>query len=358
MSDHTFIPAAKGNDGLRFPFASAPAPGTLTDVAPGVKWLRMPLPFVLNHINLWILDDGDGWTLVDTGANTAKTRDLWREIFSGPLAVQPLKRVICTHFHPDHMGLAGWLSKAYGVPVWSTQKEIATARRALALSDSERRGVDVALFVHAGLERPADDESRREDGYKSLVTALPDDIPLLQDKDVINAAATSWRVVVGEGHSPELSALHAQALNLLISGDQVLPGITPHVGIFDIRIDENPLQLFLDSLAHFRKLPEDTLVLPSHKLPFFGLRARIDQIIAHHHERLDRVRVRCAQGATAAEVLPAIFERTFDGSQLRFALGETFAHLNCLMGTGEIVRETTPQGAYLYRTVAAPAAAA
>lgn len=354
----------KDNAALRFPFSAAPAPGTLTEVAPGVQWLRMPLPFALNHINLWVLDDGDGWTLVDTGLNSSTTREIWTEIFAGPLKDKPLKRVICTHFHPDHIGLAGWLTETYGVPLWITPKEMATAHDTRDLTIARIETLMTTQYTRAGLQHAlADAVATRGNSYTKGVAPLPAIFTAIDPGQAIAAGGLSWRVVVGEGHSPQLAALHAATSGIghgiLISGDQVLPGISPNVSVrFMEAIDDNPLKLFLDSLARFRTLPADTLVLPSHKLPFYGLHERIDQIVHHHHDRLDVARRACINGATASDVLTAMFMRKFDAHQLNFALGETLAHLNYLIAMGDVVREQTAQGIDRYVAVSSPAAAA
>jgi len=354
----------KDDDAVRFPYSAAPAPGTLTDVAPGVKWLRMPLPFALNHINLWVLDDGDGWTLVDTGINSTKTREVWSEIFAGPLKGKPVMRVVCTHFHPDHIGLAGWLTEMHGAPLWVTPKEMAMAHETRDLTIARIETLMTAQYTRAGLAGALSDAiATRGNSYTTGVVPLPATFTAIDPAQPIAAGGQSWQVVVGEGHSPQLAALYAAKSDawpgILISGDQVLPGISPNVSVrFMEAIDDNPLSLFLDSLARFRTLPADTLVLPSHKLPFYGLHERIDQIVNHHHDRLDVARRACVNGATASDVLTAMFKRRFDAHQLNFALGETLAHLNYLIATGEVVREQTAQGIDHYTAVSSPAAAA
>ncbi len=342
----------RDNDALRFPFAEAPPPGTLMDVAPGVKWLRMPLPFALNHINLWVLDDGDGWTIVDTGISTDDTRRLWTEIFAGPLKGKPVKRLLCTHFHPDHIGVAGWLVETLGLEMWITPGELEAARFNLALTRDKAVPLASKLYVRAGLESivPTMMNARGE-GYRGKVMPIPVKVSLIDPDKSIEAGGLMWRVVVGEGHSPQMAALYAEAPGILISGDQVLPGISPNVSVRDSQPDTNPLKLFLDSLLRFKALPADTLVLPSHKLPFYGVRERVDQLIKHHHDRLNDAREACVPGATAGEVMSAMFKRALDPHQMSFALGETLAHLNYLIATGDVVREETPTGADRYQTV-------
>jgi glyoxylase-like metal-dependent hydrolase (beta-lactamase superfamily II) len=343
-------PHNRDNDALHFPFAEAPAPGVVTDVAPGIKWLRMPLPFALNHINLWVLDDGDGWTIVDTGVNTDETRRLWSEIFEGPFKGKPVKRLLCTHFHPDHLGLAGWLVEKLGIPLWITVPEIEAARFNMAMPRETALSLASKLYIRAGLESALPTYlAARGDGYKGRLSPLPESFTPIDPLRPVTAGGQDWRVVVGEGHSPQLAALYVPGI--LISGDQVLPGISPNVSVRDSQPDSNPLKLFLDSLMRFSALPANTLVLPSHKMPFYGLRERVDQLIAHHRDRLEVARVACLKGATAGDVLKAMFKREFDPHQLAFALGETLAHLNYLISTELVTRIETRQGVDRYEAV-------
>ncbi len=338
------------NPALRFPFPEPPPPGSVQEVAPRVKWLRMPLPFALDHINLWVLEEDEGWMLVDTGVNTMETRVLWDQVFAGPLKAKPVTRLLCTHFHPDHIGLAGWLADRHGVVLEITAKEWHMAR---AIRDTKLDPkVTAAFYARIGFPL-TDQDAVPGNAYASRVDPLPARHLTVDPADPIIAAGTSWRVVVGEGHSPELAALYSAERGLLISGDQVLPGISPNVSVRVDNPDANPLKDFLHSLARFRDLPADTLVLPSHKLPFHGLRARVDQIIAHHRDRLAAAKAACT-GVSAMEILSAIFPRALDRHQVHFAIGETLAHLNYLMAAGDVERLENTNGPDLYRAIAAP----
>ncbi len=340
---------------LRFPFLEAPGPGTLIEIAPHVKWLRMPLPFALDHINLWVLDDGDAWTLVDSGINTARTQELWQALLEGPLKAKPVARLICTHFHPDHFGLAGWLAEKLKIPLWITPKEWEAAGYSHGLTADESYPLMGGQYTRAGLADALPAAiATRSNAYARRVSPLPASFSAIDPARVISAAQTDWRVVIGEGHSPQLAGLYGAEPGALISGDQVLPGISPNVSVRAGDPEANPLKAYLDSLPRFRALPADTLVLPSHKLPFYGLHLRIDQIVRHHSQRLDLARRACHDGATAGQVLAAMFPRQFDAHQLHFALGETLAHLNYLIHSGEVTRETGGTGIDRYITVGRP----
>jgi glyoxylase-like metal-dependent hydrolase (beta-lactamase superfamily II) len=335
-----------GNSPLHYPYAKAPAPGTLQEIAPRVFWLRMPMPGRLNHINLWVLDDGDGVTLIDTGVATDETKSLWTEIFAGPLAGRRVKRLVCTHHHPDHMGLAGWLVETHGVPFVMSAGEWAFVQRFRSRSPSAVSDSMTRFYLRAGLGAQFNRDifsGRRQSA------AFPSEATLLDPSRPFEAAGCAWRIVIGRGHSPELAAFYAPSLKVLISGDQVLPVITPNVSVHLDDIEADPLRLFLDSIPRFRALPADTLVLPSHQLLFYGLHERLDQMRAHHDDRLESAREACKSGATAAETLPLLFSRRLDDQQVYFALGETLAHLNYLVAAGEMTKTPT-DGADIYRT--------
>ncbi len=328
-------------EGLSFPFSKAPAPGALIEVAPRVHWLRMPLPYALNHINLWALDDGDSWTIVDSGLFTRETQDLWERVFAGPLSEKPVGRVICTHFHPDHMGMAGWLTEKFGIQLWATELEFECARSTFAQNEEMMTPILTEHYRRAGLDNAvAQAVATRGNAYSRRVYPLPERIVSVDATTLIAAAGTQWRLIIGEGHSPQLAGLYSEELGVFISGDQVLPGISPNVSVRPTEPLSNPLEKFLATLPRFSAVPECTLVLPSHKLPFYGVQARVSQLIAHHHERLDITREACKSGASVKDVLKAMFPRDFDAHQLHFALGETLAHLNYLVENGEIEKNT------------------
>lgn len=343
---------------LQYPFAEAPQPGHLIDVAPHVKWLRMPLPFVLNHINLWVLEDGDEVTLIDTGIDNDVTRNLWRDIFKGPLAGKKVTRVICTHFHPDHMGLAGWFHREHGIPIHMTPKEYAAAKTWHEMPPEEFIELVMGMFVKGGVPRAVVEgyaRERRENRPK--VSLPPERIVEIDPAQPVQAANAAWKILIGEGHAPQLVALFNAAVPVLISSDQVLPQISPNVSVQTMEPDDDPLKRFLDGFAAFKALPENTLVLPSHRMPFVGLHERIDALIAHHQSRLEAAREVAAQPVTAMAVMAKLFPQKLDGHQAFFAMGETLAHLNYLIGRGEIARETDASGVHQYRLVRRSAAA-
>ncbi len=332
-----------------YPFDREPGPGDSLEVAPGVHWLRMPLPFKLDHINLWLLDDGEGWTAVDTGINTGEVKDAWRLVAGRLFAGKPLKRIVVTHFHPDHLGLAGWLAEAHEAPLWMPLAEW-THGRMLSMDTADTIGEEfLAFYRRAGFDEDQIEVARGRLGrYGKAVSKIPTSFRRIAEGEVIDIGGRDWRVVVGTGHAPEHACLYCRELNVLISGDQVLPRISPNVSVWPQEPDADPLRLFLQSLRTFHSLPEDVLVLPSHDWPFRGLHGRLDDLAYHHRERLDETLAACARPAAATEVLKRLFSRPLDDHQLFFAIGETLAHLHRLLGEGALERRLGSDGVYRF----------
>jgi glyoxylase-like metal-dependent hydrolase (beta-lactamase superfamily II) len=336
---------------LHYPVAAAPPPGEILTVAPGVHWLRMPLPFALNHINLWLLDDGPGWTIVDTGYASPDTRAHWERIFASSLGGRPVTRIIVTHYHPDHIGLAGWLAGRWDAVFATTEKEWLNARMLSRDEGDDIAGIGRDFARRAGLDDAfATLFSERQKSYRRGVAGVPPAFFRLEDGAEVTIGGRLWRVVIGEGHAPEHACLHCAELGVLIAGDQVLPRISPNVSVSLHEPAGDPLDRFLASLARIRRLvPPDTLVLPSHNLPFYGLHTRIDELLAHHRARCGEILEACVRPMSAAELLPTLFRRPLDRHQTGFAVGEALAHLNYLKGQGTIVSARDPAGIERYR---------
>lgn len=339
---------------LDYVFADTlPTDGAVYEVAPGVLWVRMPLPFKLDHINLWLLRDHvgaqPGWTIVDCGVANDTIKANWERIFDHVLDGLPVLRVLVTHFHPDHLGLAHWLCgggerSRWRAPLWMTLGEYLMGRMLSSSGDGDSNaGGEAAarFFARHGLNDPESVEKIRirKEYYHALVPQVPASYVRLQDGDTVTIGARSWRVITGFGHSIEHCALYCDAQRLLISGDMVLPRISTNVSVFEIEPRGNPLAQYLDSLGRYDTLPDDTLVLPSHGKPFRGLHTRIAQLREHHAMRLDEVREACERAPhSAADIVPLMFKRPLDLHQMTFAIGEALAHLHLLWRTGELER--------------------
>ena len=340
----------KPDSELRYPIAEPPAPGTVIEVAKGVFWLRMPLPFVLNHINLWLLEDGDGWTIVDCGFATDEARSCWQQIFARDLGGKPVKRVIVTHFHPDHIGLCDWLCQTHGLIPWITKSEFLQGHAVFQRAGGTEPEAVRALMTAHGLDAPRMQWiDRRENLYPQGVPSLPHAHRRIRDQDAITIGPHTWRVIVGHGHSPEHASLYCQPLGVFIAGDMLLPRISTNVSVWPAEPEADPVGDFLASLKSYEALPADTLVLPSHGLPFHGLHVRTVALHAHHHTRLKRLEDVCATPQTAAQVLPVLFDRAFDDHHLLFAMGEAIAHLNYLMHRGKLSRTLSDNGIYQFQ---------
>ncbi len=335
--------------GLKHPFPEPPAPGMAALVAPDIYWLRMPLPFRLNHINLWLVDLGDSWCIVDSGYGTDATRAAWEEVFTGVLMGRPVSRILITHYHPDHIGLAGWLQARWRVPIEITPGEWRTTQAAFSGDTSEPE--DLARYFRShGLDDERNTALRtRANLYRHGVPSLPDAAIHYADGDEIEIGPMRWRVMVGRGHSPEHACLYCPDRGVLISGDQILPRITPNISVRHFRPDADPLGQFLASLAQFHTLGAETLVLPSHGLPFTGLHRRLDQVSHHHDERLEVVIKACATPQSAADLIPTLFNRTLDAREISFAMGEILAHINYLLNRGRLTATKDDDDIWRYR---------
>jgi glyoxylase-like metal-dependent hydrolase (beta-lactamase superfamily II) len=341
---------------LHYPLGEAlPAPGTTMEVAPGVRWVRMGLPFALDHINLWLLrdevDGRAGWSVVDCCIARDEARAQWEQIFATGLDGLPLLRVIVTHMHPDHIGLAHWLCERWQVPLYISAADYHLAH--LAVTGTHAFGGDdaAAFFAAHGLTEPASVAKIRERAgyYRALVPAVPRQFRRLMDDDVLTIGGRAWRCISGYGHAPEHMALYCEALGMLIGGDMMLPRISTNVSVSDMEPEADSLRLFLRSIDRFKDLPADTLTLPSHGKPFTGLHRRIEQLHTHHEERLAEVLQACGERpCSAADVLPVLFKRPLDLHQTTFAMGEAIAHLHALWYDGRLRRQRDAAGVYRF----------
>ena len=333
---------------MELPFPEPPKPAELLEVSPGVFWIRLALPFRLDHINIYLIEEGDGFALVDTGLDNAATRDMWLALFDGALRGDPLTRVSPTHYHPDHIGLAGWLCERFKVGLSTSQTEYLVALSIMLdpnaisaepyLSFYRSHGLNeevTGIFLSRGLQ------------YLRMMSPLPRTFRRLIAGETLTIGGRAFDVLTGGGHSPEQVMLHCPADNVLLCGDQVLAHISPNISVEPMDPDGDPLGIYLRSLRQLKtSLPERLLVLPSHNLPFIGLGARADELIAHHEARCAAILHACATAPkTAQELVPVVFGRAIeDPHQMTFAFGEALAHANYLVRRNEIAAVETPDG--------------
>ncbi len=344
------MPAAAG---LTFPFGDrAPAPGEVVEIAPGLRWWRVPMSGPLRHVNGYLLDDGDGVAVVDTGTNGEASVAAWEALLAGPLAGQRVTRVLCTHMHPDHTGLAGWLCRRFDAPLVMTRTEWLTLRM---LTADLRDAVPAAMlaFWRAAGWNDAQVAHAAALGWRRfarMVSRVPLGFTRIADGDTLRIGDTDWRVVVGSGHSPEHACLLDEKRGILLAGDQVLPRISSNVSLHVSEPDGDPLGDWLASIARFRQLPGDLLVLPGHGEPFRGLHARLDALDAEHRERLDTLAAHLARPARAVDCFAQLFRRPIGPDVLGMATGEALAHLRRLEMQGRAVREIS-DGVWWYRAI-------
>jgi len=336
--------------GIRYEFDRIPDSGTTQVVADGIHWLRMPLPFQLDHINLWLLERDDGFSIVDTGIASSVSKNVWRNVFRTTMDDRPVRQVIVTHLHPDHVGCAGFLTRQFDVDLHMTREEYMLCRILVADTGRPAPGEGVEFYKAAGFSDDALDHYREIFGFFGrMVSPLPEKYVRLHGGDRIRIGRHEWEVLIGRGHSPEHACFFSEQLNLLISGDQVLPAISANVSVYPTEPEANPLRHWFDSLRAIRdRLPADVLVLPAHGKPFRGAHARIDALIGEHEERLGSLLDYLDRPMTAVEVFPALYRSRVPADHMIMATGEAIAHLHYLLATGDVKATTDGDGIVRY----------
>jgi glyoxylase-like metal-dependent hydrolase (beta-lactamase superfamily II) len=332
---------AYSHKGLTYPLGRrAPESGETVALADGLAWARLPVPGALKHINIWLVDDGDGVAVVDTGLDIPDCRSAWEAVLSGPLAGRRITRIIVTHFHPDHLGLAGWLAERFGVSLWMTREEWLFARMLTADIRDAPPAEAFAYWRASGWseERISAEAQKGWGRFAAVVSPIPLSFVRIKDGDTIRIGSRDWRVVVGSGHSPEHACLVDDAGGVMIAGDQVLPRITSNVSLSLSEPEGDPLGDWLASIEKLMGLSDELLVLPSHGDPFTGLHARLDALARGHRERLDALHAHLATPRRAVDCFPILFGRKIDDGLMGLATGEAMAHLRRLEVEGRAKR--------------------
>ncbi|MDR3100363.1 MAG: MBL fold metallo-hydrolase [Paraburkholderia sp.] len=355
MNDDTASPAAP--HALVYPFEAPPALCGTLEVAAGVHWIRMPLPYELDHINVWAIAEDDGWAVVDTGARIDPAAGVWNDWLQRGGERRRVTRVFVTHMHPDHVGMAGWLTRTNDCRLWMTRGEYFNCRVTMADTGQEAPDDAIRFYRQAGWSQNAIDLYRARFGrFGQHVHALPASFRRLRDNEEIRIGAHVWRVITGSGHSPEHACFHCPDLKLLISGDQVLPRISSNVSVYPIEPDADPMADWLASIEKFKaQVPDDVLVLPAHNDCFRGLHARLERLERGQQRSLERLRRSLTTPKRAVDVFPTLFARPIAEtqiSQMGLATGESLACLNYLLHRGEVTRELRDDGAMWYALAA------
>jgi glyoxylase-like metal-dependent hydrolase (beta-lactamase superfamily II) len=338
---------------LQFPISEAPAMGQPLAVAEGVYWLRMPLPFALNHINLWLLEDDTGWTIIDTGVNTDACKELWQQVFENHLNNKPVHQLIVTHLHPDHIGLAGWICEVWGLELQMSRTDYMACR--LLMSDTGKPAPKAAIdfYQRAGVsDEQLDSYKAKFGGYGKSIYPMPESYVRLQGGESVTMAGHRWQLIVGRGHAPEHLCLLCPELNVFIAGDQLLPSISSNVSVWPTEPHSNPLEDWLDSCAMLQQcIPADVLVLPSHGQVFFGAHQRLQRLIDGHEKSLIKLLEACQQPQRNVDLFSHMFRRPITDDVLTLAVGETQAHLNYLVSKNKLQSSADNKGAIWYQTI-------
>ncbi|WP_380054866.1 MBL fold metallo-hydrolase [Falsihalocynthiibacter sp. SS001] len=347
----TVLPPSQS--GIRYPYEAPPEEGQAIEVATGVLWMRLPLPMKLDHVNVYALDDGESWTVVDTGFDTKRTRQIWRDLMAGPLGGKPISRVLVTHHHPDHVGLAGWIQSEFGAELimtrtaWLASRMLTLDEQAVPTPETltfwRQAGMDPEIYASRSQERPFN--------FADIVAPLPLGFTRIQEGSVIEIGGRTWDVRIGDGHAPEHAVLFSRDDNLVLGGDQVLPSISPNIGVYATEPMADPLAEWLESCERLSEYARgDQLILGGHKLPYTGLPVRLKQLINNHHSGLERLLEYLRTPRTAHECFPPLFKRSIGEAEYGLALVEAIAHVNHLYLAGKVTRGAREDGAWEYCT--------
>lgn len=336
---------------ITYPFEKKPKTNILKEIVPSIYWLRLGMPFSLDHINLWLIEEDNYWTLIDTGPNTSASKASWQEIFSTQLKNKPIGQIICTHSHPDHIGLAGWICEKQSAELLMSKGEFEFYHETFSNNKHTPFSLTQQFYQRAG----ASDEQiqcylKRIEALRNLIYPMPKSYQQLQDNDHITLGKYQWQVHVGRGHSPEHVCLFCDELNLLISGDQLLPTISSNISVWPSLPNANPLSDFLDSCHDISKvINNQTLVLPSHGLPFYGGKNRLNTLLEDAKKNIEHLYDFCLQPRTVSEVFPVLFKAKIDENNLMLAFGEAIANLNYLCAQGRIIATPDEKGINYYQ---------
>lgn len=343
------------HDFLEYPMAPPLADGSMVEVADGLLWLRMPMPMSLDHINVYLLEDDDGWFILDTGLHTEETRELWLKIVAQHCNNKAIKGVICTHFHYDHSGLASWLMQTFNVPLYMTHGEFFTLKSFSGAFENLGNDHQLDFYHRAGM--PKNEVMRVIDACRKdpFVQYCPPAYSRIREGDVFTIGQRRWKIVIGEGHSPEHACLYCEEDKIILAGDQLLPHISSNILVNEFEPQGQQLANWFRSLERIQTLDPQTLVLPAHGPIFRQMHLRAQQLVDHHVETLDKLRKFVSEKAefTAYQAMKCLFNRKLSAFDSMMALGETLAHLNWLEANNEFLcQRDNDSGIYTYLALA------
>lgn len=343
---------------LTFPYSEPPAAGASIELFPGVHWIRMPLPFALDHINLWLVEEENGWAVVDTGFGVEATRAIWEQHFAGTMRGKPITRILVTHYHPDHLGNAQWLAERFAtsegplIPEMSLL-ELVTAHAVAGGTGAHQKSALAEFFRSHGLTaEQIEITANRGNTYSFGVPTRPTTCQRIFPGDTVEIGGKLWSAIVGHGHTPEHLSFYCEEAKLLVSGDMLLPKISTNVNVWPVTALSDPVSEYVGSLQAFKYCEEDTLVLPSHGLPFRGIKARVEALETHHEARMNELYAAVlTEAKTAAELIPVLFRRQLDNHQLFFAIAEAVAHVNHGWRVGRLSRTVDSEGIIRFQLI-------
>ncbi len=327
----------------------------MSEIYPGIHWLKLPITVEqsnLTHVNVYLIKGTKGYLLVDSGWNTDESFTTFHNyLLKHGLSFLDIKQILITHVHPDHYGMAGRIKQLSGAEIMMHHIEkdfirpryinmnelLALTDKALTANGASAKEMEVLRDASLGLEN-------------FVVPTLPD--TTLHDGEIIKTGLFTFRVIWTPGHSSGHLCLYEPEKKIFLSGDHILPKITPNVGLHPQSI-ENPLGRYIESLQQIKKL-DIKLMLPGHDQPFKNVKTRINEIIKHHNQRNLEILKTLELGAqTAYKIAQEISWgnnntwKNLPPFHKRMAVFETLAHLE-MMAAEERVDKVSRKGVFYY----------
>ncbi len=309
---------------------------SIVEVSPNIFQVRVPIPFPLRNVQCYLVRETDGWTMVDTGLNYPAALEAWDGAFRA-LRMKPrdIRRIVLTHTHPDHFGLAGHFQRLADAPVYALNEEIEIIPREWPPEEIAIPLLSRFFRHHGAPDQVLGRVAGRSREVIEMTNPLPVLVPLHEGED-IRIGGQPYRVIWVPGHADGHLVLYRRSDGLMFIGDHVLMKITPNIALWP-QLEFNPLQKYLASLDKISQF-KTQIALPGHRAIVHDVPARVAEIKQHHQVRLHETLVAAGKGNNGYQVARALFPHLVTADDIRLGMIEALSHLEYLTQAGKLER--------------------